>query len=103
VYSTEGGDARRAREEREEPAPAPGSKAGIRLRLERRASGRMATVVTGLPGTASEAAELARVLKTAAATGGTFKDDVLELQGDQRARVETALAARGLRSKRAGG
>jgi len=77
--------------------------AGIRLRLERRASGRVVTVVTGLPGSADEVAAMARTLKTGCGTGGSLKDGVLELQGDHRERVEEFLAARGLRSKRAGG
>jgi translation initiation factor 1 len=100
VYSTGGETARPA-----EPAPAAASpaSAGIRLRLERRPSNRVATIVTGLPGRPDEAAALAKVLKSGCSTGGTFKDGVLELQGDQRARVEQILAARGLKSKRAGG
>jgi translation initiation factor 1 len=61
------------------------------------------TVVSGLPGGKAEVAKLARELKTACGTGGTVKHDALELQGDHRERVETALAERGLRSKRAGG
>jgi translation initiation factor 1 len=61
------------------------------------------TVVSGLPGPDAERLALARVLKTACGAGGTFKDGVLELQGDHRDRVEAALRARGLRSKRAGG
>jgi translation initiation factor 1 len=99
VYST-GGD------KPKEPVPeaaAPSSSPGIRLRLERRASNRVATVVTGLPGTAEEASALARALKAACSTGGSFKDGTLELQGDQRTRLEQCLAARGLTSKRAGG
>jgi translation initiation factor 1 len=71
--------------------------------LERRASDRVVTVVSGLPGGKAEVAELARGLKAACGAGGTVKDGVLELQGDHRDRVEDALAARGLRSKRAGG
>lgn len=74
-----------------------------RLRLERRAGNRVATLVTGLPGDEQAAAALARELKAACATGGAYKDQVLELQGDHRARVEELLAARGIRSKRAGG
>jgi len=102
VYST-GGE--KAAEPRAEPEPELPSKSapGIRLRLERRAGNRVATLVTGLPGRAGEAAELARALKSACATGGSFKDGVLELQGDHRSRLEELLLARGLKSKRAGG
>lgn len=98
AYSTGG--------EREATPPAPGAvvpPGQTRLRLERRAGNRVATLVTGLPGAAPAAAALARELKAACATGGAYKDDVLELQGDHRARVEELLLARGIRSKRAGG
>jgi len=102
VYST-GGETRSD----ETPAPTESESAkharGIRLRLERRASGRVVTVVTGLPGSGPEVAVLARALKTACGAGGTVKDGILELQGDHRERVESALAARGLKGKRSGG
>ena len=100
VYSTGGGQTPAG----EESAPPPAvGKGGIRLRLDRRASGRVVTMVTGLPGRPEELAALARTLKTACGTGGTVKEGTLELQGDQRERVEAALRARGLRFARAGG
>lgn len=104
VWSSDApGERRRPRRRRaHDPAPAPGGK-GIRLRLDRRASGRVVTVVTGLPGSRAEVAELARVLRAACGAGGTVKCGALELQGDHRDRVEAALAERGLRSKRSGG
>jgi len=102
AYST--GDERPAParpEEDSRPRGAPGP--GIRIRLDRRASGRVVTVVTGLPGPAAETDALARRLKTACGAGGTFKDGALELQGDHRDRVEEELRQRGLRFKRSGG
>jgi len=99
VYSTAGALPREASVE--EPH---GRADRIRIRLDRRASGRVVTLVTGLPGSPAEVAALAKSLKSACGAGGTVKDaGVLELQGDHRDRVEAALAARGLRSKRAGG
>lgn len=76
---------------------------GVRIRLDRRASGRLATIVTGLPGPKAALVELTRSLKSACGAGGTFKNGVLELQGDHREAVEAALRARGLSPKRAGG
>jgi translation initiation factor 1 len=85
-------------------APAPARDAGrIRIRLDRRASNRVVTVVTGLPGSPDQMAALARALKTACGAGGTLKDGSLELQGDHRDKVEAALAAQGLKSRRSGG
>jgi translation initiation factor 1 len=84
-------------------APARSGAGNIRLRLDRRASGRVVTVITGLPGTADEVGALAKALKAAAGAGGTVKEGALELQGDHRSLVEEALLARGLKSKRTGG
>jgi translation initiation factor 1 len=99
VYSTGGERAEPEETPRGPSKPSP----GIRLRLDRRASGRVVTVVSGLPGSRGDVAELARRLKAACGAGGTVKDGVLELQGDHRERVEAALAERGLRGKRSGG
>jgi translation initiation factor 1 len=76
---------------------------GARLRLERRASDRLATLVSGLPGSEQQKAALLKQLKAACGAGGTLKDGVLELQGDQRDKVEAVLRERGIASKRAGG
>jgi translation initiation factor 1 len=100
VYSTSGPVPSQAAENK---APAPTGGPGIRLSLDRRASGRVVTVVTGLPGNPNEVAELGKALKSACGAGGTVKDGVLELQGDHRPRVEAYLQARGLRWKRSGG
>jgi translation initiation factor 1 len=102
VYST-GGERPEPPEVEEAPRGPSKPSPGIRLRLDRRASGRVVTVVSGLPGSGANVADLARGLRTACGTGGTVKDGVVELQGDHRERVEAALAERGLRSKRSGG
>jgi translation initiation factor 1 len=104
VWSSEApSERRKPRRQPQKPPPAAAGGKGIRLRLDRRASDRIVTVVTGLPGSAAEVAELARALRAACGAGGTVKGGALELQGDHRDRVEAALAERGLRSKRSGG
>ena len=100
VYST-GGSVPPEKPENNGTTPTAGR--GIRLSLDRRASGRVVTVVTGLPGTPDDVAELGKALKSACGTGGTVKDGVLELQGDHRPKVEAYLQSRGLRWKRSGG
>ena len=109
VYST-GGGAVEARKDsgKKRPAQAAGGARppggpGIRIRLDRRASDRVVTVVTGLPGSADAVGALCRTLKAACGAGGTVKDGALELQGDHRDKVEATLSAAGLRSKRSGG
>ena len=83
--------------------PAAHGAAGIRLRLDRRASGRVVTVLTGVPGSAADLAALGRSLRAACGAGGSVKDGAVELQGDHRDAGEAALAERGLKWKRAGG
>ena len=85
------------------PATPSKRSTGIRLRLDRRTSGRVVTVVTGLPGSRAEVSALAKKLKTACGAGGTIKDGALELQGDHRVRLEEELAAKGLSPRRSGG
>jgi translation initiation factor 1 len=99
VYST---GAEVAAEPPASPAepPAGRGQGPVRMRLERRASGRMVTVLTGLPGSAAQVAELARELRAACGAGCTAGPDGVELQGDQREKAAAALMARGLRVKR---
>jgi translation initiation factor 1 len=79
-------------------APAGGGK-GIRVRLERRPGGRDVTTVLGVPGTADALASLARDLRAACGAGGTVRDGVIELQGDQCEKVRRALVERGIKSR----
>ena len=97
VYST-AGEVRSA----EPPAEAPATPGGgpVRIRLERRASGRLVTLLTGVPGSPAQVAELARHLRTVCGAGGTTQADGIELQGDQRDKAAAALQARGLKVKR---
>jgi translation initiation factor 1 len=102
VYSTDPGATPTKEAPAAASAPATG-KGGIRLRLDRRASGRLVTVISGLPGGRAEWATWARELRTACGVGGTVKPEGIELQGDQREKVERQLQERGLSWRRAGG
>jgi translation initiation factor 1 len=99
AYSTAGPVERAA----PETAAAPAATKGIRIRLERRASGRVVTVVSGVPGSTADVQALGRELRGVCGAGGTTRADTIELQGDHRDQVEAALARRGLRAKRSGG
>jgi translation initiation factor 1 len=91
AYST-GGE----REPETKSPPHAPPRGGIRIRLERRASDRVVTLVAGLPGSVAELSRLLRALKSACGAGGTVKHRVLELQGDHRAAAEAFLADQGL-------
>jgi translation initiation factor 1 len=107
VYSTGGeataGIAKPARRPQAPPSPSrkpdAGGGKGIRVRLERRPGGRDITTVLGVPGTADVIAGLARDLRAACGAGGTVRDGVIELQGDQCDKVRAALLERGMKSR----
>jgi translation initiation factor 1 len=116
VYSTESGGEltgdRKSRKQRSAGAharpPEPGKRRegggkGVRLRLDRRASGRVVTLITGLPGSRQDLEDLAGELRAACGAGGTLSEGVIELQGDHRDRIASLLDARGIRARRAGG
>jgi len=76
------------------------------VRLLRETKGRKGagvTLVTGLPLSDDELARLAKRLKSLCGVGGTVKDGVIELQGDQRDKVLPLLSGDGYQVKRAGG
>ncbi len=76
---------------------------GARIRLEKRASGRVVTVIADVPGTAAEIEALAKLLKTRCGTGGSLKDLDIELQGDRRDAVQAVLREKRIPHKLAGG
>ncbi len=85
-----------------EPAP----KAQQRVRVQRTKAGKggkLVTAITGLEASDAELKALLKQLKAAAGTGGTLKDGVIELQGDQVAAALAALEGVGYRPKQAGG
>src|SRR2546426_12553993 len=79
--------------------PIPG-RIVARLRIEKKGrGGKTVTVVDGLPRNAAFLAALAHELKHACGTGGTARETSVELQGDHRERVSSALTARGFTVK----
>ena len=92
-------------------APAAGADGSGRkvdgfVRLGRETKGRKGggvTVVTGLPLAAAELDALASRLKKLCGVGGTVRDGVIEIQGEQRARLQPELEKLGYKVKIAGG
>ena len=66
-------------------------------------SGKAVTVIRGLPLAPEELKGLAKELKQRCGTGGTVKDDTIEIQGDHRDLIVAELARRGFDAKRSGG
>lgn len=80
-----------------EPTRIPPETQTARLRVEKRARGKLVTVVSGLVPDGNDLAALAARLKERCGTGGTVKDGTIELQGDHRAGAETLLGSLGYR------
>ena len=76
---------------------------GARIRLEKRASGRVVTVIADVPGTPTELEALAKLLKTRCGTGGAIKDLEIELQGDRREAVQVVMREKRIPHKLSGG
>jgi translation initiation factor 1 len=67
----------------------------IVIRSETRKWSKPVTVIQGLEKTGRSIQEIAHILKSRLATGGTVKDGVIILQGDQRSRVKEQLVNQG--------
>ena len=81
-------------------------KAAPVVRLGRETKGRRGkgvTTVSDVPLDEAGLLELATKLKDRCGTGGTVRDGVIEIQGDQRDRLTAVLESMGYRVKRVGG
>lgn len=61
------------------------------------------TLIRGLPLSDKDLTALAKKLKARCGVGGSLKDGVIELQGEQRDRVVELLAGEGFPAKKSGG
>ncbi len=85
--------------------PSPPSKSSV-IRVGRETKGRRGkgvTIIADLPLDENGITELATKLKTRLGTGGTVKEERIEIQGDHRDRIIEELEGMGYRVKRAGG
>jgi translation initiation factor 1 len=74
------------------------------MRLDKNGrGGKAVTVVFDLPPNPKYWTDLSRKLKAHCGTGGAFKDAMLEIQGDQRDKVQAFLERMGFTIRRSGG
>lgn len=76
------------------------------VRVSRETKGRKGkgvTLITGIPMDEKELKAYAKVLKAKCGTGGTVKEGVVEIQGDQRDLLVPLLEQKGWVVKRSGG
>jgi len=84
--------------------PLPKAQQVVRVqRTKAGKGGKLVTLIKGLTAPEAELKQLLKQLKALAGTGGTIKDGVIELQGDQVAASLAALEKDGYRPKQAGG
>lgn len=84
--------------------PSHPSQQRIYVRLERKGrGGKSVTVIEGLQTSVKDREALLRQLKARLGTGGSIKNDLLEIQGDQRNAVIAVLQEMGYKPKRSGG
>jgi translation initiation factor 1 len=85
-------------------AQAPAGDGVVRVSRETKGrKGKGVTLVTGIPLAGPELKAYAKQLKARCGTGGTVKDGVVEIQGDQRDVLVPLLKEQGWTVKRAGG
>lgn len=100
VYSTQTG---RIKEQKPEQA-APKGDGIVRIRRETKGrKGKGVCTVSGLNLGAEELKKLCSELKKACSTGGSIKQGIIEIQGDNRDKIKQILEKRGLTVKLAGG
>jgi translation initiation factor 1 len=68
-----------------------------RIRVEKRKKGKVVTLVTNLALAKGDMKDLAKALRQACGTGGTFKEETIELQGDCQERAKQWLLSNGWR------
>ncbi|PLX89386.1 MAG: stress response translation initiation inhibitor YciH [Desulfuromonas sp.] len=76
------------------------------VRVHRESKGRKGkgvTLITGIPLDSAELKQYAKQLKQRCGSGGTVKNDVVEIQGDHRDLLVDLLKAQGWTVKKAGG
>jgi translation initiation factor 1 len=104
VYSTEHGDLRR-----QQPFVAsgrglpPSQQTAFIHRTSKGRGGKVVTLVKNLQLSPNDFKALTKHLKQTCGSGGTIKDGVIEIQGDQRESIAVALQQLGYKTKITGG
>ena len=105
VWSSEQGDLRN--KERKPPAafaPVPPNQQIVSLHRETKGrGGKGVTLLKGLVLSEADMTALCKTIKQACGTGGTVKDGVIEIQGQEREKIAVVLRKLGDKIKLAGG
>ncbi|GDX63285.1 hypothetical protein LBMAG35_01230 [Chlorobiota bacterium] len=80
-----------------------GSQQRIDIRLDKKSrGGKMVTVLSGFQSNPKELDTLCQTFKKLCGTGGTVRDNLIEIQGDHRKKMEQALIERGYKTRMIG-
>ncbi len=80
-----------------------GSQQLIDIRLDKKSrGGKMVTVLSGFQSNPKELDTLCQTFKKLCGTGGTVRDNLIEIQGDHRKKMEQALIERGYKTRMIG-
>jgi translation initiation factor 1 len=105
IWSDESGDLRKdARTESNELVEITPNQIDLRIWLEKnKRGGKTVSVIKDLPHNPMYFQKLAKDLKKTCGSGGVFKNDTIEIQGDSRQKMKTYLEKLGFKVKLAGG
>jgi translation initiation factor 1 len=82
----------------------PSNQQTVRVQVSRKGrGGKTVTLITGFQHSPAALTALAKQLKAQCGTGGTAKDDTIEIQGDHAQALVDFLVAKGYQAKRSGG
>lgn len=90
-------------EENTEEFEVPASEQTLYVSLQRLKGGKIATLIENFEGTDEALETLGRQLKSQCGVGGTVKDGIILIQGEQREKVIGILSDLGFKTKRKGG
>lgn len=95
VYSTDP-DFKPFEDENEEQETLPPAQQRLKIRLEtKHRGGKTVTLVDGFTGNSNDLEILGKKLKTHCGTGGSVKDGIIIIQGDQREKIKGYLVKNG--------
>ena len=87
----------------DEPETLSPSQQDLRIWLDRKGGGKVITVVKGFIGSLADLEALGKQLKALCGSGGTVKDQEVQIQGDHRDKVINWLLGKNYTAKKAGG
>ena len=102
VYSTNP-DFSYSYEEDREDETLPNHEQDLRIWLDRKGGGKVASIVKGFVGSSDDLKSLAKDLKSLCGVGGTAKNGEILIQGDHRDKILAHLKKEGYGAKKAGG